>query len=179
MGKRSAFKRKASDLYRTPEAAVLPLLPHIAGVSRFAEPCAANGLLVDWLARHGKAAHYIGDKVPGRGDVVQCDALNWAPADRPLRPITHIITNPPWRRDLLHPMIAHFSAMRPSWLLFDADWLHTIQAAPFLPHLVKVVSVGRVKWIPGSANSGKDNCAWYLFDATHGGGIRFYGRSRP
>lgn len=177
MGKRSTFKRKASDLYRSPEAVVLPLLPHIQDVARYAEPCAANGRLVDWLAKHGKAAHYIGDKVPGRGDVVQCDALDWVVADRPRRPITHIITNSPWRRDLLHPMITRFSDMRPTWLLFDADWLHTRQAAPFLGRLEKVVSVGRVKWIEGSAHAGKDNCAWYLFDARFCGQTAFYGRT--
>jgi hypothetical protein len=54
----------------------------------------------------------------------------------------------------------------PTWLLFDADWMHTRQSAPFMPHLRKIVSVGRVKWIPDSPFTGKDNCCWYLFDQT-------------
>jgi hypothetical protein len=61
-------------------------------------------------------------------------------------------------------MIEHFSAMRPTWLLFDADWMHTLQSAPYMKWCRKIVSVGRVKWIPDSTMTGKDNCAWYLFD---------------
>jgi hypothetical protein len=30
--------------------------------------------------------------------------------------------------------------------------------------LKMIVSIGRVRWIEGSKNDGKDNCAWYLFD---------------
>jgi len=40
--------------------------------------------------------------------------------------------------------------------------------------------VGRVKWIPDSKMTGKDNCAWYLFDNTFegkGGCTQFYGRA--
>jgi hypothetical protein len=88
-----------------------------------------------------------------------------------------IITNPPWDRKILHPMIEHFSAMRPTWLLFDADWMHTKQSAPFMPYLRKIVSVGRVKWIPDSKMTGKDNCAWYLFDQNGQGSTQFYGRT--
>jgi len=54
---------------------------------------------------------------------------------------------------------------RPTWLLFDADWAHTKQAIPYLEMCLKIVAVGRVKWIEGSEGPGKDNAAWYLFDA--------------
>ena len=87
-----------------------------------------------------------------------------------------IITNPPWERKLLHPMIEQFSDLRPTWLLFDADWVHTKQAIPFMPRLRKIVSVGRVKWFDKTA--GKDNACWYLFDRhdeTYA--TRFYGRT--
>ncbi|WP_456389017.1 hypothetical protein [Profundibacter sp.] len=87
-----------------------------------------------------------------------------------------IITNPPWDRKILHPMIEHFSALRPTWLLFDADWVHTRQSAPFMPWLHKIVSVGRVKWIPDSKMTGKDNCAWHLFDQHTTGQTVFVGR---
>ena len=56
-----------------------------------------------------------------------------------------------------------FRNFRPTWLLFDADWAHTKQARPYLKYCDKIVSVGRVKWIPDSKMTGKDNCAWYLF----------------
>ena len=40
-----------------------------------------------------------------------------------------------------------------------------------------VVSVGRVKWIPGSKMTGKDNCAWHLFWPEAGGITQFIGRA--
>ena len=74
-------------------------------------------------------------------------------------------------------MIEHFSTHCPTWLLFDADWMHTKQSAPYMPWLRKVVSVGRVKWIPGSKMTGKDNCAWHLFDQRGEGPAQFFGRA--
>ena len=100
-------------------------------------------------------------------------------ADASLRDADHIITNPPWDRKILHPMIEHFASMRPTWLLFDADWMHTKQSTPYMDYCQKIVSVGRVKWIPDSKMTGKDNCAWYLFDQdptlAHEA-TKFYGR---
>lgn len=81
----------------------------------------------------------------------------------------------PWDRKLLHPMIERFTSLRPTWMLFDADWVHTKQASPYMPLLRKIVSVGRVKWIPDSKMTGKDNCSWMLFDVD-GEGCQFYGR---
>ena len=73
----------------------------------------------------------------------------------------YIITNPPWDRKLLHPMIEHFTKLRPTWLLFDADRAHTKQSAPYIKNCARIVSVGRIKWFGNM--TGKDNCAWYLF----------------
>ena len=92
---------------------------------------------------------------------MKADALEIKP-----EPAQFIITNPPWNRKILHPMIEHFSSLAPTWLLFDADWMHTKQSAQYLTKLKKVVSIGRVKWIEGSSSVGKDNCCWYLFDNT-------------
>ena len=90
----------------------------------------------------------------------------------------YIITNPPWNRKILHPMIDHFSDLRPTWLLFDSDWMHTKQSIPYLKMLKKVVSIGRVKWIEGSTSVGKDNCCWYLFENTFKfDTIEFWGRT--
>ena len=89
---------------------------------------------------------------------------------------TSIITNPPWSRDLMHRLITHFQNIRPTWLLLDADWAHTKQAAPFLAHCSDIVAVGRIKWIEGSKHTGKDNCAWHQFDIKHNAGPVFHGR---
>ena len=64
-----------------------------------------------------------------------------------------------------------------TWLLFDADWMHTIQAAPFWTLCKKIVSVGRVQWIEDSKTSGMDNAAWYLFSKNGPPGTQFYFRA--
>ena len=89
----------------------------------------------------------------------------------------YIITNPPWDRKVLHPMIEHFAPLKPTWLLFDADWMHTKQSQPYMPFLHKIISVGRIKWFGNM--TGKDNCAWYLFDKQTPPvfGTTFYGRT--
>lgn len=170
MGKRSDFDRIPRDFYPTPREAVLPLLPHLAPHTAFSEPCAGAGDLVDHLEAAGHHCVWASDLHPRRS-MFQADALTLFYVN------STIITNPPWDRKLLHPMIEYFSGQRPTWLLFDADWMHTRQAAPFMPWLRKVVSVGRVKWIPDSKMTGKDNCAWYHFDQRSEGPAQFIGRA--
>ena len=86
------------------------------------------------------------------------------------------ITNPPWERKFLHQFIETWIDICPTWLLFDADWMHTKQSAVLMTYCKKIVSVGRVKWIEGSKNTGKDNCCWYLFDKKCLEPTQFYGR---
>lgn len=166
MGKRSAFERRPNDLYDTPAAAVPPLLPHLVGVRTFAEPCAGNGYLVRHLERAGLVCTYDGDILRGN------DAL----AQPRFGHVDAIITNPPWTREILHPMIQHFGKIAPTWLLIDADWAHTKQARPFLDQCSHIVAVGRLRWIEDSPHTGKDNAAWYRFHAQHAGGPRFIGQ---
>ena len=173
MGKRSNFKRVERDFYPTPMAAVLPLLPHLPRRVTYSEPCAGNGALINHLDQAGHRCVLAYDIFPKGPNIRQANALN---AERSYLVGDYIITNPPWNQKILHPMIEHFSASRPTWLLFDADWMHTKQSAPHMSKCVKIVSVGRVKWIPDSKMTGKDNCAWYLFDAGFRGQTEFYGR---
>lgn len=174
MGKRSNFERVERDFYPTPREAVLPLVTHLPRSFSFWEPCAGNGALVDHIESLTLGAcYYASDIKPMAEDVGFADALN----SNAGRLYNLIITNPPWGRKILHPMIEHFSDQAPTWLLFDADWMHTKQSVPFLTRLRKVVSVGRVKWIPDSKMTGKDNCAWYLFDKPSDEPTIFYGRT--
>ena len=69
------------------------------------------------------------------------------------KPGTVFITNSPWRRDVLHPIIVNLSD------LIDAGWVHTRQSAPYLARLRQIVSVGRVRWIKDSPFTGKNDCA--------------------
>lgn len=169
MGKRSGFARRPQDAYDTPDKAVDFLMPFLHGVKVFAEPCVGNYCLSNSLVKRGLKLGVAGDIKTG-SDALKID---WAAYS-----INAIITNPPWTREILHPMIEHFQRCVPTWLLFDADWAHTIQAGPYLDTCSAIVSVGRLRWIEGSKHTGKDNAAWYRFDATHWGGPRFFGRGR-
>ncbi len=172
MGKRSSFERMPRDFYPTPAEAVKPLLPHLLPRTVFAEPCAGDGALIDHLTAAGHVCAWASDLEPQRADVHENDALQVG-----LGAAQCYITNSPWRRDVLHPLIVHLSDRAPTWLLLDADWIHTRQAAPYLPRLRRIVSVGRVKWIPDSPFTGKDNCAWHLFDTPNLSPAVFYGRA--
>lgn len=164
MGKRSEFTRRPMDAYQTIDPkAVTALLPFLDGVSTFAEPCCGEMFLVNRLEQCGLACVYYSDIERGH------DALNACGFNEP----DAIITNPPWSRDLLHSMILHFQRIAPTWLLFDADWAHTKQARPYLRQCSHIVSVGRLRWIEGTKQTGKDNCAWYRFDANHSAGPQF------
>lgn len=166
MGKRSTFERRKNDAYQSPASVVPPLIPHLRGVRTFAEPCAGEGKLVAELIRNGLFCSFKGDIEEG------FDALS-DPIDARF---DAIITNPPWSREILHPMILRFQSIAPTWLLFDADWVHTRQAAPFIDQCSHIVSIGRVKWIEDSKFTGKDNAAWHRFHDQHAGGPRFFAR---
>jgi hypothetical protein len=171
MGKRSpGFERRAGDTYVTPRAAVEPLIAWLRrdGVRRFAEPCAGNGALVQHLESFGLRCVYAGDVASGQDALARAD---YGGADA-------IITNPPWTRSVMHTLIGHFCRIAPAWLLIEADWASTWQAAPYLPACSDIVAIGRVKWIAGSKHTGKDNICWFRFDGRHSDGPRWHWRDR-
>ena len=167
MGRRSDFKRRPHDAYQTIDPrAVQALKPYLNGVRTFAEPCVGQGELLRQLKDTGLMCVLACDILEGI-DALQLPNFNGCDA---------IITNPPWTRQLLHPMILHFQQVAPTWLLFDADWAFNKHAAPFLDQCSDIVAIGRLRWMEGSKTSGKDNAAWYRFDDWHNGGPRFHGR---
>lgn len=178
MGKRSQFERRERDAYDTPAEAVRPLLPHLKPGTKFVEPCYGNGKLADALINAGHSMVMHSDIVSGGlytpyadATAARFDHLGCLQDDR-----TVFITNPPWSRDVLHPIIENLCRQAPTWLLFDADWMHTLQSEPFMWNCHKIVSVGRVRWIAGTKMTGKDNCAWYLFGRA-GRATEFFGRN--
>lgn len=164
IGKRSSgFERRAQDWYATPAKAVAPLLPHLLPRTRFVEPCAGDMALVRTLEAAGHICVHASD-IEIRAQGVLLD--NAATAEMVEGSVA--ITNPPWAWDMLHPIISNLSAQLPTWLLLDADFMHNVRAARFMRQCRKIVSVGRVKWIADSDQSGKSNSAWFLFEATPG-----------
>lgn len=178
MGKRSSgdFERNRHDLYPTPyEPCIPPLLRFLGPETRFYEPCAGDGRLIGYLQEHGHVCEGASDLVPQDKCILPLDALHLTTTVA--YDARRYITNPPWTRSILHPLILHLSSLHPTWLLFDADWAHTKQARPYLKYCWMVVSIGRVKWIPGTKHQGKDNAAWYFFTREpNRGGPQFIGR---
>jgi|TARA_R110000796_G_scaffold35733_6_gene91627 hypothetical protein len=171
MGKRSDFERKPRDFYPTPMEAVEPLLEHLPDDFPFAEPCAGNGALIEHLETKG-ICMWASDIEPQAKGIHKNDYSEIG--YNKLIESDYVVTNPPWDRKILHPMIEYFAPRIQTWLLFDADWMHTKQSAPYMAMCSKIVSVGRIKWFGNM--TGKDNCAWYLFDRKVNNTI-FYGRT--
>ena len=141
----------------------------------YAEPCHGEGHLVRQLKEHGHTCGFASDI---NGLQYNCLELDFSEVtEGHLVDCSAIITNPVWSRDILHPMIEHFSKLKPTWLLFDSDWSYTRQSTPYMKDLcTDIVAVGRLKWIEGTTMSGKDNCAWYRFDINKEQETRFHGR---
>jgi hypothetical protein len=158
------------DDYATPFEAVPPLVPYLAaaGIRSFAEPCCGDGDLCCFLESFGFECVLADDLIYGT-DARSSDAHRFEAADA-------IITNPPWTRELLHPLIWHLSRIKPCWLLFDADWAHTRQAAALLTYCTDIVAIGRVRWIRDSPFTGKDNAAWHRFQRERALASLFHGR---
>lgn len=161
MGKRSSFERIAHDAYATPREAVLPLIPWLEadGIETFAEPCCGDGALVQHLTAFGLQCRHASDLINGK-DALAFDQFG---------PVDAIITNPPYTRELMHRLIMHFQSIATTWLLLELDWVSTLQAVPFLPRCSDIVTIGRVKWIKDSKYTGKNNHAWFRFNARYAG----------
>ena len=173
MGKRSEFERRPQDHYNTIDPrAVAALKPHLNGTRSFAEPCAGDRHLVRQLEAIGLrcwCSGDINDHIDEDDDAFRLTLYDVAGADA-------IITNPPWTRSILHKMILHFQALRPTWLLFDSDWAYNKHAVPYLETCSDIVAIGRLRWIPDTKDVGKDNCSWYRFWGQHHGPTKFHGR---
>jgi hypothetical protein len=156
MGKRSNFERIEKDFYPTPYKAILPLLPHLSKDVWFYEPCCGANDLINHLETAGHTCIGSSDS--------EVDATTTKYNFNDLPRLDCFITNPPWTRSILHPIIENLRNQAPTWLLFDAGWMHTKQSIPYLHYCSKIVSVGRLKWIPNSAYSSLDDCCWYLFE---------------
>jgi hypothetical protein len=152
MGRRSDFERRPQDAYETPWDAVLPLAPWLPRGARCFEPCCGKGMFVGHLKR-------LGYEVTGASDLpIYARSHRYDAAGT-----NFFVTNPPWSGKALHEIIANLSDQLPTWLLVDYNWAATLQAVPFLPRMRKLVVIGRVRWIPDSPFTGKDDACWIQF----------------
>ena len=174
MGKRSGFERTPRDYYRTfdPKAGIA-LKPYVKENSTYIEPFAGAGDLINqltYLNCVGKS-----DIEPQVEGIETKDAFLYTEAD--FTNVDFCISNPPWDRKLLHPLIEHFANIVPTWYLHDSDWLFNKSSSPLISkYLVKVVTIGRMRWQEDTNMSGKDNCIWALYDVKKSEPTIFHGR---
>ncbi len=171
MGKRSEFERKPQDFYPTPRVAVERALDFLIADMNlhggYIEPCVGDGALRNHIADLSgvHTCWYTMDiekRFVGVNDVA--DASDVAAMIYAKRFSDLIITNPPWRWEVLSKLLDTWRTVGfTAWLLLSADWAHNKRAAPYMKRCSDIVPVGRLKWLPDSKHYSKDNNAWYRF----------------
>jgi hypothetical protein len=181
MGKRQQdYEHQPLGFYPTPIRAFTPLPPHLDRGGRYADPCAGDGALCEHLARAGFVVAWAMDLAPRDRRILRGDAMALTAA----HDATAFVTNPPWpergrRGEPALSILQRLATLAPTWALLPADFMHTYYGAEPMRFCRHVVTVGRIRWIPDTANDGVDNCAWYLFDGREPSrSLRFTGRSR-
>lgn len=163
MGKRSEYPRIDKDQYDTIDPRALPPLLSVLRACKYVEPCAGKGSLMQGLSVRGFECVFACDIAPRHASILHMDFFHLRAEH--VEAADAIITNPPWTRSTLHPLIHHLVSFgKPVWLLFSADWAFTKQAIPFAPMIRRVVPTPRLLWVPDVGKfTAKDSSAWYEF----------------
>jgi hypothetical protein len=168
MGKRSDFEKIPKDKYYTWDArAYVPVRSIFRKIGTFIEPCAGAGDMIRQLEKIGPRCTYACDVEP-TGEFERIVDHGYEEIGTAIfKHADYIITNPPWTRSVMHPFIEWCIASGlPAWLLIDTNWASSKQARPFLAYCSDIVPTPRLKWIPDSKDSAKDDTAWYRFQGT-------------
>lgn len=168
MGRRSNFERIPKDRYETVDKrASRALLPFIPDNVTYYEPCCASGKLIEQFNEHRIRCVGYSDIDTGV-DALTLESQHLNDADL-------LITNPPFTRQLLHALIYHLSALKPTWLLIDSNWAHTAQASEIITKLcTDEVMIGRLIWIEGTKTAGKEDHSWFRFSTDKAGPMTYH-----
>jgi hypothetical protein len=178
--RQSRFEKDQLNRYDTIDPrAVEALLPHLAPGTRFIEPCAGKGDLVRQLQAAGHVCLDQFDIQPRAAGIRQQDALAWERSRSSWDRHVIIITNPPFDWPLVRDLINHWSdQVLLQWLLLEASFAHTRRAGPLMQKCRKIVSIGRLRWVEGTAAKSTKDYAWCQFgvNSSPGNTAQFYGR---
>ena len=176
MSKRTSMDKIPKDFYPTTDPKALPedFLRFISG-KNYGEPCCGDGDLINLIGdvSYCEWASDVEVRPVGR----QKDAVDLTEEDLSMCDV--LITNPPFTRSVLLPMIDHFISLKPTWLLLPADMMHNKYFSSYMDKCSVVVSVGRLKWFKDSPHTSTDNFAWYYWtkDPMDMRMTQFYGRT--
>ncbi len=187
MGKRTTgtYPRRESDFYPTPPETTAKVIPHLDNrVKIIAEPMCGDGAIVEVFVEAGYFTSYVADITP-RGHALNYDHIQtkdvFETTAEDFDDVDVIVSNPPWPSPKHHnpsdrapvgagqptvAIIKHLIQFKPCWMLLSADFMHNQYFGALAPYCRKIVSVGRVKWIPDSKAVGMDNACWYFFETT-------------
>lgn len=157
----SGYPRLPNEDYATVEACPVAALVRCVSDMRVVwDPCPGEGELLTTLRRHGIQA------VGTEHDFL---TITEAPVDD-----AEIATNPPYgsrgRGEQAVAFIEHALALpvRRVSMLLPADFDSAISRQHLFRHRtnfsMKIVLLGRIRWIPNSTGSPSTNHAWYLWD---------------
>lgn len=180
MGKRSDFDKNPRDYYRTFDRRAGDVLsPFIKDIKYFAEPfCGAGDLVHQLQESHGKFCMWKSDIEP-QPDLsfgVNCQVMSYEEVHyEQLRNCQLMITNPPFTKEVFHKSIEHFTPLIDCWWLMASDWLFNKGSSKIIDKFVTdVVAIGRMRWIPNSKMSGKDNMVWVKTSYSKEEPVRFH-----
>lgn len=162
MGKRDGnkFERVEKDFYSTLDPACLvPEFLHRIRGCRYAEPCYGEGHLED-LMMDAATCVWRSDVRETVGSSFVLDATKLTKAD--LRQADCIITNPPYKWDMLKPLLDHLPTLKPTWLLLPSDYAFNVRMGPYVQRCEHIIAVGRLYWRLNKVK-GVTNFAWYKF----------------
>ena len=164
MGKRSNFERRKSDTYDTPKEETAKLLPYLPNGTRFVDPCAGCGKLIDALVEAGHICVGAVDIEPRRSDIARGNLMTTEFPEE----MDQFITNFPWphpgqKGDPALSMILRCIEHAPVWCLLPADFMQNVYFQRVSRYCRLIFGVGRVSWMENGVR-GKENAAWYLFD---------------
>lgn len=164
MSKRSNFEKIPKEFYPTTDKKVLKetFLELIEGKT-YAEPCWGEGDLEDLL--RGEATCGWRSDIRDTSPVSkQMSGLDVTPYD--VRDCDLIVTNPPFSKGVLLPLLDHFITLKPTWLLLPAGYMNNVYFGPYMKKCSKVISIGRVCWFPvgGKRVASTDDFCWYYWE---------------
>lgn len=147
MSKRSHFEKIPRDLYETvdPRAMAPNFVKYLEGKT-FYEPCVGSGKLVDQLEGAGSVCVGASDIEP-LGEFVNFpkkNGLELTPED--VKDADFIVTNPPFTKDTLLPLIDHWVTLKSTWVLLPADLAYNAYMVPYMARCSHIVALGRMYW---------------------------------
>lgn len=170
MSKRTpGLPQRPRGFWPTPLEAVAPLVPLLPLRARYGEPCAGDGALIGHLSQlwPGGACTLASDIEPQGAGIRALDVADITP--ELAVDVDLFISNPPWpktgqRGDPAISIIRHLAEIAPVWMLLPWDFAANDYFRSVRPMCSEILPIGRVSWL-GNGTPGKDNCAWFAFDA--------------